>query len=684
LDAEFSVALKAILSFCMSSGSIGIDYLTAKLITAAVALRDSGEVDGSVAILEALLAASPSHRQATLELFVIQVIVRNDTDASGKLEAKLSAELRQDPHIALLLSRYYQMIGDYTRALRIISRIPIAQVESVPSFLSLWRLVNFENSYERIRHIDITALLSLAEASDESHEINRSKLGQVLKSFIGTDADPDSLQKLLIHLAFHRKGSQAIQLEKLAFIVLCSTDGSSTDFRAVAFSFLVATRNFDFAQRMVDNIVSRDEIVWHPTFIKWLLTYLTSQENELARHYLIHAFGSVFGHNTGQTPRKEWAYSKAPLHELECRARYLKSISGDDDSFREAGTLPPSRFVPQPSQGLHVFVGLFGQLRFGGKTLPALRHYLVSDFRGVVDAGALLSCGVATWRSSGKRAISLLDPAVFILDRLPPGLAVKVADHHVNSVSDVAALIPSIARFIIEDSLNLATVDETQINTLFLDQEGGSSNSWLDIADDQTFDMGLGRLMLKEWGDYNSLLNQGRMWHRINALKKLITNAETKAKKPVTHCVIMRSDLYFHSGSLWKHMEDLIETKVENWAIVDHDPHANFIDGLGDRFIAGDRVAIERVLTGYELCTSILSPESGIDLSYKRCFGPHELLDTLLFEHGTAVTQLTPREISFEIHRGRLDDVDLRREIASDTIDSPSPVIRNYLASLFN
>jgi len=366
----------------------------------------------------------------------------------------------------------------------------------------------------------------------------------------------------------------------------------------------------------------------------------------------------------------------AKLNSIEVRARKLRCELQPKEAFAAIGSLAPTYSAQTAPAGLHLYVGLFGQVRFGRHLLTPLATYLKTELQNLVANGGMLSFGIATWEGSGQRELEETDGYPFLENLLPPPIAQALAPHRLLSVRDALPFIPNITRRIIDDCRETQTVDAAMLRQLF------DGDAFVSIGDDAVYMDELGTRLTEVFANSTSMINQGRMWNRIAAHRALVADAERRAGRPVTHALLIRSDLTDVAGPLGAHIHGQMLTGESNWGLFDHDPHASYIEGVGDRYMVVDRAALDRLMDGYALLRSIVAPDTSVDPAYRVRVSPHMHLRTILFEHGTKVREILRSSVRFEIFRDRRTTAQLENEIRADADQSTAQEIRKILATL--
>lgn len=335
--------------------------------------------------------------------------------------------------------------------------------------------------------------------------------------------------------------------------------------------------------------------------------------------------------------------------------------------------------TPRPApvaraQAPHVFVGLFGQLRYAKTVAPALVDRLRADLAAL---GGETSFGLATWNAQGHRALHDGDPAwIALTQQLPREVVEALGAAPVHCVADVAARLPNVV-----SALRSAASERTAVDEDYVRQALGWTGG-VEVDDDARFLAGDGARIVQTIDAAPSRLNQGRMWSRLEALGRLARAAEARAGRPVDAYVLLRTDLRIHHGGFAPAVARLLSEGNENAMAVDHDGWASFCEGLGDRYLVCGRAAAARVFDGRRIMQGLLEDDSPTHPDYRDELAGHIFLASLMFEHGTDVRQLYGQEIGFEIYRGRLDGEPLWAAVRADAQASPDAGVRERLEAV--
>jgi len=639
-------------------------------VSQCVAVRDAGDHRSATASLEAIVAVAPHHFRATLELLVVTVMSGRST-VPDKILARMPAELQAHPHIRLLLAQHHSQHGRIPDAIHWLAGVSQESVETVPSFSGIRR----ELLATLAGHsIDLTNSLAAILPSHDMEQARLAVAQVILQNVINSENDPDQFFFHLQKWTFLTPDRLHLRADIFAQMLIQLPAHMPADLLSTAFAYLVATRRWGEARTIADRLLAMPESASDPVFAKALLAFAEEGDRsfvDAASHVMAECAARLAGGNPPAFRR-----SAAKLNGIEVRARKLRRERRTRQDFSAIGALAPTYSASAADAGPHLYVGLFGQMRFGKYLLEPISTYLKAELQGFVERGGSLSFGVATWQDSGQRELQEADGYSFLQDLIPQPIADRLAAYRLMSVRDAMPLMPTITNRLLDECRHTQVIDAETLRSQF------DRNAFISIDSDTTFLAEFGNRLTEVFGESTPLLNQGRMWNRIAAHRSLVQHAEAKAGRPVTHALLIRSDLTGLAGPLGQHLESRILSGATNWGMFDHDPHATYIEGVGDRYMITDRVAFDRLMDGYELMRSIVAPGTAVDPAYRVRFFPHAHLRTILFEHGTEFHEILRSSIQFEIYRGRRTVEQLQAEIAQDADKSSDKDLRNFFASL--
>ncbi len=635
-----------------------------------VAIRDAGDVAAAAVGLEALVASDPSHFRATLELLVVTTTF-SVSDVPDRILAGMPESLQAHPHIRLLMAHHHRQNGRLSEAMTWLRGVPQEAVAGVPSFARLRKdLLAALASHS----VDLASPFIDLLPSQQMHAARLMVAETLLQDLIASIDAPDDLFIHLQEWTFLRPDALHLRADVFARLLSHLPENAPTTILSTALAYMVATRRWDEARQMVDRLLRKPDAASDAVFVKAFLNF--ADEGDPA--YAQTAARMMVDHCSVTAPddsaRK--LRTAAVLNALEVKARKLRLDLQPPEAFAALGSLAPTYAAQAAPVGRHLYVGLFGQVRFGKYLLAPLADYLQQQFSAFVESGGSLSFGIATWKDSGQRELQEQDGYSFLRDLLPVPIMDRLASHRLMQVRDAAAYIPTITRKLIDEGRETQSLDAATLQGQFI------ADALVSIEEDERYMGELGERLKEVFGNSIPVLNQGRMWNRISAHRALVAEAEQRAARPVTHALLIRSDLTNLAGPLGNLVDAQIRSGETNWGMFDHDPHATYIEGVGDRYMVVDRAAFERLMDGYQLLQSIVAPNTPVNAAYRVRLFPHTHLRTILFEHATKIREILRSSVEFEIYRGRRTVEQMRAEIEEDARRTTVAGMAEFLNSL--
>lgn len=315
----------------------------------------------------------------------------------------------------------------------------------------------------------------------------------------------------------------------------------------------------------------------------------------------------------------------------------------------------------------HVFVGLFGQMRFPNETLPKLCQTLRSFL-----SDTELSFGVATWDKQGARKLEDFERCVFVSEQLPEEIGQFCSSRAITSVGAFSNIFPTLGDFLRRRNNTGLTIDLATIERLC----GGSIYSAIDP--DDAFVSTVGTVIKDAFPGNPPMLNQGRMWNRIGKFREMLNLAEVQ-RGPVTDVVFLRPDLQL-SGDLAAVFQRLLDADHSDRRIFcDYDSHAINISGVGDRIFMAKRESAQRIIDGERIMQKALRERGAATYAYNWLMTTHVYAQTLIYQHGCDPTSIDIDKFGLEIYRGRLTWNEIAAAATSDATGSPSADAREFL-----
>ncbi len=644
--------------------------LVNRVVALAVCARDSGDTQYALKMMLRLWKVI-KERNLCLEILVILVLMIRDSEQSLQFITTVPVQLQSDKHIRLLIGAAQEQAGNIYGLSDALSAISQDDVSQVPTF----RILRFQLILSLTRRVcQLVAQLGVIVASGEivkgTNLISQQIYGHVSDHILRGHYLPEMVEGFLRESVF--TVSPLVSPSVLCAIIADGIDEYEPEVQAIAMRFLVSFRDIERATACGRRLLATP-IVSNPDFIKSLFHLGDITGDHQWRKHGEALSRAIDESNAAQGA--SWHQKRARQQFHEITARRLKHEGAPDLAFVEAGVLPSTRTsLPAATAAPHLFIGFFGQLRFPHIVLPCLRSYLENDLQGFRQAGGLVSVGMATWNVAGQRRFNDWDGAGFIFPHLPPEITNIIMRYPVNKINDVKCLLPNTADKVIEQALSVEGINVDVLRNICDDALLTS------IESDEFYVKHAGAVISARCGGDRNLVNQGRMWNRIGALRNLVAEAEIRREAPVTHGLLIRPDLRLQSGSICSLLTKSLD-REPNWLFADHDAHAAFIEGLGDRYILADRVALDRVLDGERLLLAAANKD-GVDQSYALRFGAHQFLNTLLFEHGTQVTAISRDQIRFDLYRGEMSIDDLRDELVADRDRTTNLSLKEGLTAL--
>lgn len=309
---------------------------------------------------------------------------------------------------------------------------------------------------------------------------------------------------------------------------------------------------------------------------------------------------------------------------------------------------------------LDVFVGFFGQARSADQSLPHCIDALERGFAASREGPFNLHFGLSTWARTGVRELELGHSVDFFAQLLP-----EEARGLINAEFGLTgealqktfpALIASMLSFTQRQSR--AAMDATTLAPLLpgcaeivIGDEGQIERD----VEDAHERAGLGRVAPN--------LNQFKMWASIANLATALSAHEQRLDRRIDAVMLLRSDLIFVDGPVGALVCRAVSPYERNKVFSDHDPHAEFIAGAGDRYVILARDHVDVLFEGYQRHLSAASASDERAMLRRRNNG-HESLATLLFQAGLAHSPVA--DVRYLLHRLRMPPELVRTALESD------------------
>jgi hypothetical protein len=580
--------------------------------------------------------------------------------------AGIPEHVKSNPHIRLLIGCAMERADRLGEAATILASVRSDDVAGISSF-------------EDARHRAIASLISKCAAvvgqigatldspaisdfaSAMPHTAEFAQLKQAKSR--------DEFVKLLDRVVFGRAAGSSVPLANLNTTLLDLQYNPHIDNRFAALRYFVSLRLIAEAEQVARQILQsnmqRDaEFVRSAVRLGEIVGTSGTEWTGLAAE-----IGATINADDGDDVAQHGEYGR--IRSREVAARELRRKHATAGEFIRIGALPPTATVASDDRSTaHLFIGFFGQMRFSDVVLPEMVAYLEGEMGYLRESGGLITYGAATWSHSGERRLGPLDDSEYLFARMPLEIAHVIRGFAGGLIRDVAAIFPAVTARVLSVEASSTVVTEDTFAGLF--SKGVVSK----ITHDHDFIEDAGVPMAGWCGGEINHMNQARMWNRIGAIGELLRASERAQSVPVTHALLIRPDLRITHGSLGALLKESSERR-SNWVVLDHDPHAEFLEGFGDRYMLGDRAAMDRLFDGERLMHAVLSPNAEVDAGYKRRLGGHRFLSSILFEHGTMVSSVGSDRFAFEIYRGRQSIESVRAALQSDLASLENPELRD-------
>lgn len=600
-----------------------------------VELRDKGEVVRAERLLAFLHRRWPQSDSFLIELLVINVLFDPQPDRVRSIAEELRTSAYVPSDIALLVS------------------FDAARADDMETAWHFWDYVNRE-AEEGGPFQDIlgrTRLLLNCE---------RSPADEALVAFLETSASNDNLHMAIREAAFFNRFMLKHPVEATSAALLVAQRSFDMAAMGHSMAFFSATRQ-DAEFDTIHAQLEREPSAWAiPHFAKWSCLHAIRTGDGAKANAALTRYRQATDNAVSQD-LAPLSIAAAQAEELEARDEAL-SVQTD------AGPRSDGR----PS----IFVGIFGQLRDYQQTLPLLVEHLQRELTAG-DDGYDVKFGLATWDKVGARPLSIRDGVAFYKDLMPFELH-SVVDK--SGSADGVALeqaLPNITRRMIELSSDIAARPVTAEGVGTYLPEG----ALVRIDDDAGFQAEVARQLPAELSEPMSHyvrgnMNQLRMWSRIAALEDLAMRHENEAGRPFDYAILIRSDLVIDDGSI---STLLAQADTPGSPVIsDYDPHAEYIEGIGDRYFIAQRNAAQALFEGFDWLLSKVRTASPSSIR----LNPHEGASSMLFSTGRNAS--AAKSIFYKLHRGRFALHDLTDAVAADASSVEDLRIRHALDAILS
>lgn len=631
---SYSLAIRLVRSLA-SLSSTGVS--TAALERVFEAYADAGDVAHSAPAQRDLLQIGrifPENRTLFSRLLRLGAYADLNYEITRFIQRTAAAPVLRDPEIRLLLLFQRIKNEDFAGTVRDFHAIPFDAIESDPVLLDVWRIsfihLILKNEAEYFENFD----------------------PDVLAKFTDVEREPNIIIEILMKLLYKPIRPDVVD-ETVELLSTRTFDDAPENFAAVYF-FLMTCGHVAQGLRLEGLNARHTEGRLHPLYVRGRLgpLGLREQARVLSARDLERA---------AQDP-SPWRWRTAELLKTEIGERLRNAA-------RAPATGEPSTATARP----HLLVAFFGQMRFPTRTLPGIKRWIDANFSGPVS-DVDVSYGVATWRATGSKVITLEDSFDYLTPYFPPGCEGALKRMALAHVSDAPRLFPRFSESLLRKlSSTSDVVIEAEIERLL------EAKVHFAISSDAHFMDDIGSLIADFAPADRHMLNQGRMIDRIGAVGGIIDELD-RAGRPVTHVLFIRPDLHALSGSIAACLDRMRGKR--NWTVVDQDHLAQLIEGVGDRLILADRTAAAHILGMRDKVRRLFRAVPRDDLACSR-LSPHQMLASVLFEHSVEIRTVPRSEITWEFLRANFTWQDFLPELRDDVAQmEEGPIKRDLLVAV--
>lgn len=602
--------------------------------------RDEGRRDDAIAALQLAARQWPEDPIFLLELLVLQ-LATPDLDLQAELESA-SGDCLSHPEIALILGHKALVAGDLDRARMSLDAIGDLPRERMTPFAGLYRDLLYRAGLEPARS-RYAAAAQAAPAPLETAEA--ADLIEVL-AWVMIHADRyenlfDVARAVMYFETLEAPLSQHIVLRaiKLAAPRL-SIDGKALRLQLMGATYGPA-ETLPIIRHLLDQEASRTSTRFTRTAS---VIAARSKDGALEREILCRF-----------TPANDYLTGLEAAQAAEIFAR------------RKALGL---------EEPLEIFVGFFGQMREPEAVLPLAVTAIQDAFSEPRYGHANLHFALSTWPRTGGRAISLDDATGFFAQAAPSEVRGLLTSRFGASGHGLATRLPNLVTALIDHSVRKSAREASLSELLSYLPSGAIVTTNPEAQIEQEVRRSLARI----GRNHPATINQLKMWSRIGALREPLLAHETRLGRPVDVCLLIRCDLANVKGSLGELAARAASPYEETSIFYDYDPHAEFIDGSGDRYMLGSRQSIEPLLGGYAHYLDVVQTEPTGPLSER--IEAHSGVQSLIVLNG-----LTPSPVwalGYELHRGAPSAASLATALKADHDSAADPDIRNEIAAVLS
>jgi hypothetical protein len=668
--------LRAIESFdtqAFWSACKALNISTDSYLGAAIKLRDIGGVKEAVSLMQSLWLENKKDLQIFIELLVINVLIEPNNEKAFELLERMSPDFKNDRRVKLLVAAMHYNTGDHLPAVLLLFQTNYDDFVYIESFYDLRRKL----------FISIAELMLGILNEYQSADKNRWRNTENIVAPVLAEAIFHGNSATVFHniREFLFLDPRFFRFKNTVFIQSClqQFEQSNADYKVVAFVYLVSIREFGLSKEIMKSAISDEILLQNPLFAKYALLLASFTHDSGLVKNIASAWERICS-----DPKKWIEGWQDKSFELIAAIEVLARLSALDRVGPGAAALcsapyflpstPKSKLPRSSSPRQRVFIGLFGQVRFASSTLPKIRAFIEADFP---PSKYDIYFSISTWDKSGQLQMGGNTGIEHFYTRLPSELVDVMRFHFgAKTVEDIQKHFPTVCEKVLLLSA-AKEISETELKS-FLGQ-----HVVCDIASDEKFMADVGCRYIGQTGLDGAYLNQVRMFDRLAALGKNARAAMQNYGVAFDCYTVMRADLNILRGSLSALVDSIVCRDQDNIVICDYDPHAIFINGVGDRFLIADEHAASRIFDIRRLIEEMILPRKELLDLYKQRFGAHQFLETALFEHGCEIKCCGAEAVQWEINRGAFSLLDLRNEIASDLRGIQDETIRSSFKDLF-
>ena len=615
-------------------------------------------------MLRAIQNVAPDHVDSAVELLIFNMFIAGDRADTERIIARLSAEQRNDPRLTVLCAEHAYRTDDIPFLLACHYRTE--GVALPPS--SLFSAMRDKHATQIGLHGHRIMQAFFGEVPDGiKTAIDRHVIARLLRDAADATSLCERLQQYVLLDGLEVADRHAIAVEVMS--TLASSD--RVEHVAVALHFLVSTRSRAAADALLAVLLPRPDVWSHPLACKALACYLD-----------IDPPASLQAGIESTLERRPWradgwTFAKARVEALELNARDWVLHGAARGEAPPTRLLPPAPRPAPPAGARPVFVvGLFGQIRHEGLTMPELRRYLESHIEPVCRRhGVELRWAAAVWSTVGERRLAITDGLGFVLDRLPQAIAGLCAAEGIASTQMFGAAFPNLFARLLRAPQDGSPIDCETVEALF------GQLDIVDLADEAAFAAEFAQAFPNAPRDW---INQGRMWSRINSLHEQVMRWESGSGYRVVGAFLTRPDMIYHYGDWDAAIEPILLGQADTTVHCDNDPLANFVEGIGDRYFVAARAALPRLAGVWDAILDIAPRRTPEAAQWRLRFNAHTLAHSYLFQQATRIVSIPSERVRLSIHRGRMELSRIRPELLADHDRTPPGSLRRALGALLD